>query len=367
MIKWKSLRNVPSAQRLLQSAWRDGLQLGSPAALCFTLACVTLAAAVRFVTSLFGAGVLLFATFYPATLIVTLVGGVWLGVLAAALGGLLGVMFLSSELIPMQWSAADSTDLILYSGASAVIIWGAEQYRRLVRQLDREGHYRQILVAELSHRLQNKAAIIQSILRHELRHHPDIWNSISGRLRALSATDDLIIQGRAGIDLSAILSKELAPFDLSRTMLQGPAAEVSPKLAVSLALIFHELATNAAKYGALSTPEGRVLVTWSMAHTEVTLRWREIGGPEVAQPVRRGFGGRLIEEGLGPFGGKAVCSFEPPGLDCTITFPAASEICHYVGSSFQSAFCSPYRGQSGSCAPGGRAPHEPTKVLLSKQ
>jgi two-component sensor histidine kinase len=325
MTKWKSLWNVPSAQRLLQSAWRDGLQPRSPAALCFTFACVTLAAAVRFVSSLFSAGVLPFATFYPATLIVTLVGGVWLGVLAAALGGLLGVMFLSSELTPMQWSAADSTNLILYSGASAVIIWGAEQYRRLVRHLDREGHYREILVAELSHRLQNKLATIQSILRHELRHHPDIWNSMSGRLRALSATDDLIIQGRASIDLSAILSKELAPFDSTRAMLQGPAVEVSPKLAVSLALIFHEIATNAAKYGALSTSEGRVLVTWHTAHGEVTVRWRETGGPGVAQPVRRGFGRRLIEEGLRSFGGKVVCSFEPSGLDCTITFPAASE------------------------------------------
>jgi two-component sensor histidine kinase len=210
------------------------------------------------------------------------------------------------------------------SGASAVIIWGAEQYRRRVRNLDQEEQHRQILVAELSHRIQNKVATIQSILRYELRHHPDIWNSICGRLRALSETDDLIIQAPTGIDLSVILSKELAPFDSSRAVLQGPAAKVPPKLVVRLALIFHELATNAAKYGALSTSEGRVLVTWNTAEREVTVRWRETGGPEVAQPIRRGFGRRLIEDGLSSFNGKAVWSFGPSGLDCTITFPAAT-------------------------------------------
>jgi two-component sensor histidine kinase len=320
MTWWKSLLNLPTA---LRSAWRDGFRPESPAAWGFALACVTLAAAVRFATSLFSADVFSFATFYPATLIVTLVGGLWLGVLAAALGGLLGVIFFTS--VPTQLFEADSANLILYSGASAAIIWAAEQYRRLVRHLDQEEHYRQILVAELGHRLQNKLATMQSILRHELRHHPDIWNSISGRLSALSATDDLIVQGSTGIDLSAILSKELAPFDSSRAMIQGPAAEIPPKLAVSLALIFHELATNAAKYGSLSTSEGRVLVMWGTTHGKVTLRWRETGGPPVAKPTRRGFGRRLIEEGLAPFGGKVACSFESAGLDCVITFPIAVE------------------------------------------
>jgi two-component sensor histidine kinase len=235
-------------------------------------------------------------------------------------------MFLSSELTPTHLSAADTASLMLYLAASAVIIWGAEQYRRLVRRFDQEEQYRQILVEELGHRLRNKLATVQSILRHELKQHPDIWNSISGRLRALSVTDELIIQPHAtGIDLDAILSGELAPFDSSRAIVQGPATEVPPKLAVTLALIFHELATNAAKYGALSTSEGCVLVTWGTTNRDVTVRWRETGGPEVAQPVRRGFGRRLIEEGLRPFGGKAVCNFEPAGLDCTMTFPAAGE------------------------------------------
>jgi hypothetical protein len=139
MIASKSLRNVASAQRLLRSAWRHGLQPGSLAALCFTLTCVALAAAVRFATSLFSSDILSFATFYPATLIVTLVGGLWLGILAPALGALLGAMFLSSELTPTHLSAADTASLMLYLAASAVIIWGAEQYRRLVRRFRSRG------------------------------------------------------------------------------------------------------------------------------------------------------------------------------------------------------------------------------------
>jgi hypothetical protein len=81
MTWWKFLRNVPSGQQLLRSAWREGFRPGSPAALGFALACVTLAAAVRFTSGLFSSSVLSFATFYPATLIVTLVGGLWLGIL----------------------------------------------------------------------------------------------------------------------------------------------------------------------------------------------------------------------------------------------------------------------------------------------
>jgi two-component sensor histidine kinase len=309
---------VLNGRRFLQSAWQKGLRPGSPAAALFAVACVAIAAAVRFGLNLLSSAVVPFATFYPATLITTLVGGLWVGTLAAVLGGLFGFLFLKS---PPDLAAAESVSILLYLAASGVIIWGAEQYRRLIRQLEQEESYRQFLVDELGHRLQNKLATIQAILRHGLRDHRDIWNRIFGRLRALSATDELIVIGHAaGIEISELLTKELAPFDESRIMIQGPSVEVPPKLAVMLALVFHELATNAAKHGSLATSDGRLSVSWTTGGSAL-IEWRETGGPAVMQLTRRGFGCRIIEEALRPFGGKVECRFEPAGLECTIEVP----------------------------------------------
>jgi chemotaxis family two-component system sensor kinase Cph1 len=104
---------------------------------------------------------------------------------------------------------------------------------------------------------------------------------------------------------------------------------VAPKLAVTLALIVHELATNAAKYGSLSSPDGRLSVTFTTVGREAVIEWCETGGPPVQPPTRRGFGRRIIEEGLSSLGGKVECRFEPTGVTCTIVVPtAASEALH---------------------------------------
>jgi K+-sensing histidine kinase KdpD len=183
MTSWKSF--AISGQRFVRSAWRRGLRPRSGAATFFAIACVAIAAAVRFALNLFSSDVVPFATFYPATLIVTLIGGVWVGILAAVLGGAVGLLFLKSRVIPLDLTGVDAVSVLLYLAASAVIVWGAEQYRRLVRQLEQQESYRQILVDELGHRLQNKLATIHAILRYELRDHRDIRDRISGRLQAL--------------------------------------------------------------------------------------------------------------------------------------------------------------------------------------
>jgi two-component sensor histidine kinase len=325
MTSWKSLATVLSDQRFVRSAWRKRLEPGSHAAVLFAVACVAIAAVVRFALNLFSSDVVPFATFYPATLMATLVGGFWVGILAAVLAGVAGLLFLKSQLIPFGLTSADSVSILLYLAASAVIIWGAEQYRRLVRQFEQEEAYRQILVDELGHRLQNKLATIHAILRYELRDQRDIRDRISGRLQALSATDELIVKPQAtGIEINALLIKELAPYDASRAIIEGPSIEVPPKLAVTLALVFHELATNAAKYGALASPQGRLVISLKSVGQEAVIEWRETGGPQVMEPTRRGFGRRIIEEGLTPFGGKVECRFGPTGLECTIVVPSYS-------------------------------------------
>ena len=123
---------------------------------------------------------------------------------------------------------------------------------------------RKLAVEELAHRLKNKIATIQAIISYQLREHPDIRSDIIGRLVALSATDDLItaMHGR-GASIRAILSTELGPYELSRISLQGPDILLGPNIAITIVLVVHELATNAAKHGALSQSDGNLSIGWS--------------------------------------------------------------------------------------------------------
>jgi len=128
-----------------------------------------------------------------------------------------------------------------------------------------------------------------------------------------------------GADLRAILEHETEAFGPTRINLNGPATALPPATALSLGMIFHELATNAAKYGALSTPDGRVLIDWSLADQrdrKLKLVWREIGGPKVTQPDRRGFGSRLIERNIRhDLAGEIDLVYASDGLIAELTVP----------------------------------------------
>jgi two-component sensor histidine kinase len=191
----------------------------------------------------------------------------------------------------------------------------AEGMRDASSQLRAEERFRQLAVEELAHRLRNKVATIQAILSFPLRDHPDLRDAIIGRLRALSATDQLIIdtQGR-GADLGTIIKAELGPYEASRIVAEGPDVFLAPKLALTIALVFHELATNAAKYGAFSNDSGRVSISWSVTEDLLNLEWRERDGPSVSEPEHQGFGAQLIGSALGAFSGTAEIRFEPTGL-----------------------------------------------------
>ena len=145
-------------------------------------------------------------------------------------------------------------------------IWGIEHYRSIAAQqrdiakrLIQEEAYRKLVVDELQHRLKNKLSTIHAVLHQVLHDQPKVWASIDQRIRALSATDDLIARADgSGCDIKDLLLSELGPYGHVRFTLNGDPLFLPAKLAVSLALIFHELATNAGKYGAFSSPRAAV-------------------------------------------------------------------------------------------------------------
>ena len=214
-------------------------------------------------------------------------------------------------------SPGQVVSLAAYLAAALLIVWGADRYRRLSFRAEAEEEHRKLIVNELAHRLKNKVATLQSIIYHRLRDHPEIRDDLTACLGALSSTDNLIMasEGR-GADFQAILSGELVPYDITRVELAGPSVLLPPKLALTMALVFHELATNAAKYGALSVPHGRLGVRWSVADRQLTVEWTERGGPAVAPPASKGFGSRLMTGALDPFGGSIETRFDQAGLTC---------------------------------------------------
>jgi PAS domain S-box-containing protein len=179
-----------------------------------------------------------------------------------------------------------------------------------------------MMVAELNHRVKNNLATVQSIAAQSARRSTDLKQFMAdfeGRLLSLARTHDVLTaNGWAGAELSVLLERELSAFG-DRMQMRGPKVELASGQAVAIALIVHELSTNAAKYGALSAPAGEVEVTWSFDDQGLALDWTERGGPPVATPAKQGFGSRLIEKlARGDLAGRGETRYAPEGLVFTL-------------------------------------------------
>lgn len=189
-----------------------------------------------------------------------------------------------------------------------------------------------LLNHELSHRMKNLFSMVQAIVTQTLRGATDIETSrevLVKRLIALGKAHDILLGGAAErAPLAAVVREGIGVLEAAseRVEITGPEVEISGKAALSLALMLHEMTTNAVKYGALSLPSGRVTLSWSVYPAEkgqmLRLSWRERGGPWVAPPSRKGFGTRLIERGLtGQIGGTLSMEYPPEGVTCTVEAP----------------------------------------------
>lgn len=192
---------------------------------------------------------------------------------------------------------------------------------------------RVLLLNELNHRIKNTLATVQAIAEQTLRAEgvdAATRSNLAGRLMALSeAHDVLVMESWAGADLQSIVEQVLSPHrQPDRSLVtDGPPIRLSPQQAVAMALALHELATNAVKYGALSTHAGGLRLSWNISSDSsgarhMTFLWAEHGGPSVAPPSHSGFGSRLLARTIGrEAGGKARIEFAKTGVRCVIEMP----------------------------------------------
>jgi two-component sensor histidine kinase len=311
--------------KLIDEFRHGWLGISQPSALFsigFSVFCLALATAARWGLAQLRSDVY-FTPYIPAVFFATAVGGTRLGLPMAIASGVLGIALDFGE---ATTGSARIALLVIFWVVCALTIWGVQHYRSTVarqredaKRLGEAEEYRKLLVDELQHRLKNKLSTIHAVLHQLLTNQPQVWASIDHRLRALSATDDLIsrVDG-AGCEIRDLLLSELGPYGHVRFTLDGEPLYLPAKLAVSLALMFHELATNAGKYGAFSSARGLLQVSWARSDDRLNVTWDETGGPPVDQVGAPGFGTLLLRSALTPFDGKTEIAFLKTGVHCTM-------------------------------------------------
>jgi PAS domain S-box-containing protein len=207
---------------------------------------------------------------------------------------------------------------------------GASKVGRDITDRKRTEKLQRVLTDELAHRVKNTLATVQAIANQSLvraKSPPDFVSSFTGRLQALAKAHTLLTRSKMqGADVMELVSEQVligAPND-DRISYSGPLLMLDAQAAMHLALVLHELATNARKHGALSVPTGRLAVTWQVRTNggcSLLLSWKESNGPKVSAPSAHGFGRTLIEQTMRAHGGEASVDYRTDGLTCEIKLP----------------------------------------------
>jgi two-component sensor histidine kinase len=220
-----------------------------------------------------------------------------------------------------EWRRGAPTDFANETGLKETDSLSAS-LREARHTVDEHAAVQDLLINELNHRVKNSLATVQAIGRHSLRtaaSAADFQQSLEGRVMAMSAAHELLTNGSwAAAELGPLARRTLQPFAGPRLRVDGPRTHISPQDALNLSLALYELATNAAKHGALSGETGEVTLTWTLEGGQAKVLWEETGGPAVPRERRPGFGTRLIDRvraGLSP----SDMTFDAEGVRCTLT------------------------------------------------
>jgi two-component sensor histidine kinase len=304
------------------------------------LACAVGAIVLRALLDLMAPNMEPYPLVFPAVLLATLASGVGAGLVALVLGlGGSDFFFVTPRLGFLPENLTHGLNLTVTTSALLVVLWLAARYRstmlsRAQERLQAEEHLR-VLVREVDHRANNLLAVVQSIINLTKAEGPEartLKRDVLGRVGALARAHQLLSDTRwRGAKLETLVEEELRPYthgdgdgdgDAPRALAQGPSMPLSPAEAEAIAMAVHELATNAAKYGAFSAPTGRVEVTWAQDGAgERHIRWQEDGGPPVVAPDHQGLGTRLLERSLAASGGRTRLVWRPEGLVCEFDLP----------------------------------------------
>ena len=276
------------------------------------------------------AGQVPFVTFYPAVMAASLIAGFRAGFLTVAASTPLAIFAFG-----VQYPYATTIIWLILASVVAAGCGLAHELRARLQverdELSRTKQKLELVIREQTHRARNTFAILNALAQQSAQgaaNVEDFRDRLTERVRALSAAYSLMSSSEpdAPLLLDQLVRLALAPFSESYAnrlkVVGGPSIQLAPSAAIPLALCLHELATNAVKYGALSTSDGRVECDWvERAPGAYTLRWTEAGGPAVAKPRSSGFGARMIGAALnGVPGGGAILKFEPEGVRCELAF-----------------------------------------------
>ena len=181
-----------------------------------------------------------------------------------------------------------------------------------------------LLLNELGHRIKNSLARVQAVVDQTLKSAEDLPSAreaLNRRICSMAQAHDLLTsKDWSDAPLAEVVVQAFDCYDPARVELDGPAIDLSEKQTLAFSMALHELVTNATKYGALSCPEGRVSVRWTVSDGQLDFRWTESGGPTVTAPTQQGFGTRLLERiVVSDLGGEIELDYDSSGLRCTIS------------------------------------------------
>ena len=242
-----------------------------------------------------------------------------------------GVGRFSDPLLPLSYQLMFAQIVVVSAAVCSLALAALVTERRVAEE------HQRLLISQLDHRVKNSLALMQAVVERSqvnARSMGDFVISLGGRIRSMARTQSKLSSGRwQGLCLAELIRDELSPYHTAGSdSLVGPSVKLKPAAAQAISMVVHELATNAAKYGALSRSHGRVLVRWTVepgagGEQCLNLVWSEGGGPRVMPPEREGFGTSTIRNLLAyELGGDVSLRFEPAGVVCAITLPVSATV-----------------------------------------
>jgi two-component sensor histidine kinase len=304
---------------------RISIKPGSLPAYAFACRYVAIAVVARLLPGY--AGVTLpYATFSPAILFAAVVAGCAAGITATVCSLLIRWWAFYPPhyefVVPDRLAILDGT-LFLLAGGAIVLV--ALVFRRQHEQLRPQEEARNVLMNELAHRGRNSLGVVNAIVRNSVKDSEEA-DALIGRITALAKTNELLTgSGGKALPFADLLKIETEPYGRERILIDGATFTVEGNEARALNLIFHELMTNAAKYGALRHADGKIKISWKVEDKRVRVNWLECDGPPVVAPARKGFGLKLVIGTIKSLGGDIRAEFHEKGLICEIDFPCTSE------------------------------------------